>query len=431
MNLAERLRGVIRPGGSASPGLSSVEGPALSGAEGPNPSDIAETLGGEWREGGGQRYLVVDRTYHAGYRLGRVAVADCVPEDGRWPRMELLLTEPVAGIPSGPALFLDLETTGLAGGAGTYAFLVGCGWFDGGVFRVRQFVLTSFAAERALLEDLAALVHAAGVLVTYNGKTFDAPLIDTRFLFHRLAAPCTAVTHLDLLHPARRLWRPAGDVHFDSGASCRLSLMEHAILGHVRENDVPGFEIPSRYFQFVRSGDARGLDGVLEHNRLDLLALAMLTARAGQLLDEGAPAASSAREALGLGRLYERGGLLDEARACFARAIEFDDDRHARVEALRADAILSRRERRYADAAEAWRQMLSMRECPPRWAQEAAEALAVHHEHRARDLSAARRFAMQTLQFNVTRSRAQAVHHRLARIDRKLGEPSAQSAPLF
>jgi uncharacterized protein YprB with RNaseH-like and TPR domain len=396
----------------------------------------------EWREGGGQRYLIVDRTYHAGYRLGRVAVADCLPERGRWPRMELLLTEPMAGIPVGPALFLDLETTGLAGGAGTYAFLVGCGWFDGGVFRVRQFVLTSFAAERALLEDVAALVHAAGLLVTYNGKTFDAPLIDTRFLFHRLAAPCTGLTHVDLLHPARRLWspsrlqrsgkggRPAADLD-EGGASCRLSLMEQAILGHVREGDVPGFEIPSRYFHFVRSGDARGLGGVLEHNRLDLLALAMLTARAGQLLDEGASAATTAREALGLGRLYERGGLLDDARACFARAIEFDDDAHARVEALRAYAILSRRERRHADAAAAWRQMLSMRECPPRWAQEATEALAVHHEHRARDLAAARRFAMQALEFNVTRSRAQAVHHRLARIDRKLGEPSVQSAPLF
>jgi uncharacterized protein len=436
MNLVERLRGVMRPGGSASPYPPPVSRPGS--AESPVPPDpanhvdIAETLGGEWREGRGQRYLVVDRTYHAGYRLGRVAVADCLPQDGRWPRMELLLTDPLADIPVGPALFLDLETTGLAGGAGTYAFLVGCGWFDGGVFRVRQFVLTSFAAERALLEEVAALVRAAGVLITYNGKTFDAPLIDTRFLFHRLAAACTGLTHLDLLHPARRLWRPAVDVHLDEGgASCRLSLMEQAILGHVREDDVPGFEIPSRYFHFVRSGDARGLNGVLEHNRLDLLSLAMLTARAGQLLDAGAAGARTAREALGLGRLYERGGLFDAARACFARAIDFDEDADARVEALRAYALLSRRERRYADAADAWRQMLSMHECPRRWAQEATEALAVHHEHRARDLAVARRFAVQALQFNVSRSRAQAVHHRLARIDRKLGTPSTQPAPLF
>src|SRR4030095_8214659 len=91
---------------------------------------------------------------------------------------------PDGSAPRQRLLFLDLETTGLAGGAGTYAFLVGCGWFDGALFRVRQFVLTSFAAARPLLGERAALMRASGVLVTYNGKTFDAPLIDTRFLFH-------------------------------------------------------------------------------------------------------------------------------------------------------------------------------------------------------------------------------------------------------
>ena len=312
MNLAERLRGVVRSGGSASPNPPYARRPGYAeSSKAADPvcvDDAAETLGGEWRDG---RYLVVDRTYHAGYRLGRVAVADCLPpDDGQWPRLGLLMSgADGANAPDGRLLFLDLETTGLAGGAGTYAFLVGCGWFDSGVFRVRQFVLTSFGAERLLLEEVAALMRASGVLVTYNGKTFDAPLIDTRFLFHRLEAPCSGLAHIDLLHPARRLWRPAVDAQLDGAEpSCRLSLMEQSILGHVREDDVPGFEIPSRYFQFVRSGDARGLDGVLEHNRLDVLSLAMLTARAGQLLDEGAPAAHTAREALGLGRLYERGG---------------------------------------------------------------------------------------------------------------------------
>jgi hypothetical protein len=229
------------------------------------------------------------------------------------------------------------------------------------------------------------------------------------------------------------MWRPAVlDCQFDGGEpSCRLSLMEENILGNVREDDVPGFEIPSRSFQFVRSGDARGLEGVLEHNRLDVLTLAMLTARAGQLLEEGASSTRTAREALGLGRLYERGGLIAEARACLARAVDLEADALTHVEALRAYAVLCRRERRYFDAADAWRRMLLMRGCPPRLAREATEALAVHHEHRSRDLSAAREFAVHALQFNISRSRAQAVHHRLARIDRKLGGPSPQPAPLF
>lgn len=437
MTLAERLRSMIRPGSSGSPVLSHV------GAEDPLPRSvpddpagagwIAETLGGDWRGTGSQRYLVVDRLYPAGYRLGRVAIADCLPDDaGGWSRLGLLMTGAAADLASHRLLFFDLETTGLAGGAGTYAFLVGCGWFDGAGFRVRQFLLTSIGSERPLLEDVASVLGGSSALVTYNGKTFDAPLIETRFLFHRLAASCAGLPHIDLLHAARRLWRSAGSDIDDGSGACGLSLMERSILGHVRDQDVPSFEIPSRYFRFVRSGDVRGLTGVLEHNRLDLLALAMLMARAGQLLDEGAPATRTAREALGLGALYERGGMRPEARACYARAVELDAaDVVTRAEGLRAYAILSRRERRYLDAAEAWRRILMMSDCPPRLLQEAAEALAVHHEHRARDLPVARRFAWQTLQYQTSASRARAVHHRLARLDRKMESQSSRPAALF
>jgi uncharacterized protein YprB with RNaseH-like and TPR domain len=337
-----------------------------------------------------------------------------------------------ARVPTGRLVFLDLETTGLAGGAGTYAFLVGCGWFDGGVFRIRQFFLSGMAGERSVLDEVAATIGGSAALVTYNGKTFDLPLIETRFLFHRMTPPSPGRPHIDLLHPARRLWAPAarGTEPADvERQSCRLSVIERQVLGHAREGDVPGFEIPARYFNYVRSGDARPLEPVLEHNRLDLLALAMLTARAAQLLDEGAPGARTAREALGLGRLYERGGLASDARACFARACELDGDHLTRAEALRTYGMVCRRERRYLDAAEAWRRVLALRGCPARIAREATEALAVHHEHRVRDLRAARQFAVQALQFHAGTTRVHAVHHRLARIDRKLG--SIEPAPLF
>ncbi len=222
-------------------------------------------------------------------------------------------------------------------------------------------------------------------------------------------------------------------------APCRLTLVEQAILGHSREGDVPGSEIPSRYFHYVRTGDARPLNAVLEHPRLDLLALALLTARAAQLLEEGAAGARTPREALGLGRLYERGGMIAEARACFARAAAVDMTVGTRsdvdpltlAEALRAYGVLCRRERRYPEAADAWRRVLALDGCPAHIAQEATEALAMHHEHRLRDLSAAREFAMQALQISASATRVQAVHHRLARIDRKLGIPPSQPAPLF
>jgi tetratricopeptide (TPR) repeat protein len=323
-------------------------------------------------------------------------------------------------------LFVDLETTGVGGGAGTYAFLIGCGWFEGAGFRVRQFFLASHAAERALLEAVADAAGASAAIVTYNGKTFDLPLMETRFLFHRLVPPFADVPHVDMLHPARHLWRQDRD---DATGSCRLTAMEAALLGHVRDGDVPGFEIPSRYFHYVRTNDVRPLHAVFEHNRLDLLALAMLTARAAQLLEQGPAAARTAREALGLGRLYLKNDLMGQARAAFAKAADFGgaEELLTRAEALRAYAVLCRRCRDYDEAAAAWRRVLDFR-CPPQIAREATEALAVHHEHRVRDLSAARRFALQSLELTISPARAQAVQYRLSRLDRKLAVPESPAA---
>ena len=422
-SLADRLRGVIAPSGppKGGPYADDRRGyaddrrgyaddrrgydddrrgrlqPALA-------SDAAEILGGEWRESRGRKFLIVDRKYSPGYRHGRVSVADCLPP---WARFELL------GGTNGQTLFLDLETTGLAGGAGTYAFLVGCGWFDGGLFRLRQFFLADFGAERALLEAFGELAGNLACVVTYNGKTFDLPLLETRFSLQRMPTPFAEIAHVDMLHPARRMWR-------QEEVECRLTYLEQALCGHERESDVPGFEIPSRYFQYVRSGDARPLQAVLEHNRLDIVSLAMLTARAAQLLEDGPSAAMAGREAFGLGRLYERAGLIDDALAAYRRASGAGAGT-IRVEALRATAIMLRRLRRYEEAAGTWRDLLAAPECSLAYAREASEALAVHHEHRARDLEVARNFAAQSLSLQGTTARQQATRHRLARLDRKLG----------
>ena len=410
--LADRLRGVmgLRPG----TGHDATEEESIRKRPSHHAADAAEVLGGEWRDRNGRRFLVVDRKYSPGYRHGRVAVADCLPP---WPRMALLAgsgsASTSAAASTDRALFVDLETTGLAGGAGTYAFLVGCGWFDGGVFRLRQFLLADFAAEAALLESFAELAADVEWLVTYNGKTFDLPLIETRFALQRMTAPFTRAAHVDMLHPARRMWR--------DDVECRLTYLEQTLCGHEREGDVPGFEIPSRYFQYVRSGDPRPLAAVLEHNRLDIVSLAMLTARASQMLDEGPSAATTDREAFGMGRLYERAGLLDDALRCFQRARTADS--------VRAAAVLLRRLRRYEEAAVCWRRLLTMRECPSSYEREAMEALAVYHEHRVRDLEAARSFAVQCLRLQGTAARQEAVKYRVARLDRKLGSHSNAERP--
>ena len=462
--LSERLRGVIRSAGSRSHGGSEEQDPpytvapqrrgATSDAPGTYDS-VAEVLDGQWHERDGQRFLVVDRTYVPGYRHGSMVLADGLPPtDGVWPRLSLLggdtrshprtLPPPpvrgfgAAGAPS-HLLFVDLETTGIAGGAGTYAFLVGCAWFAGGTFRIRQFFLSSFAAERAVLEAVGDVAATAGTVVTYNGKSFDLPLIETRFALHRLSTPFADMPHVDMLHPARRMWRTRDtsvrhvqkDVPY-TPYTCRLSTLEQQLCGYVREGDVAGFEIPARYFHYVHAGDARPLATVFEHNRLDLLSLALVTARAAQLLDEGAAGARTAREALGMGRLFERGGMMSEAKSCFARATEIEDgDEDLRAEALRAYAIVSRRLRQYDDAAAAWRRVLGLPVCPQPIVREASEALAVHLEHRRRDLISARDFTVRLLGVGDSVTRRQAAEYRLARLDRKLESRAVQPVLLF
>jgi uncharacterized protein YprB with RNaseH-like and TPR domain len=434
ISLTDRLRGVVRPAGSVPirSGVSADDSQSADSAD-----SAAALLGGEWKDADGHRYLVVDHAYAPGHRHGSMSVADGLPPREGWPQLALLGGSSCGG----NLLFVDLETTGLAGGAGTYAFLVGCAWFSGGRFRTRQFFLSSFSAERALLEAVGEVAGSAATVVTYNGKTFDLPLMETRYALNRMQTPFASIPHVDMLHPARRLWRGPDDLrggdesartHSAMGSpgattGCRLSTLEQSLLGHEREGDVPGFEIPARYFRYVHGNDARLLGPVFEHNRLDLLSLALLTARAALLLDEGATGAVTAREAFGLGRLYERAGMNPDALASFTRAYEMGSA--VQVEALRARALLLRRLRRYEDAAETWQRLLDLRSCPPGVAREATEALAVHYEHRLRNLPSARCFALRSLELDAGHARRNAAEHRLARLDRKLGRSS--SAPLF
>ncbi len=410
MNLAERVRAVLKA---------------------PQPSPIAQVadtgpgielaLGGGWCEAHGSRLFVVDRhwapdTRHGVTRVGEIAA-------------ELAANAVHAGslmggpAPSPPFLFFDLETTGLSGGAGTYAFLIGCGWCEiDGSFRTRQYLLAEHGGERPMLLAFANDLSQSGTLVSFNGKSFDAPLVETRCLFHRLEWTGRERPHLDVLHPARRFWGE-GD--------CSLTGLEAQVLGAPRRGDVPGVEIPGRYFQFLRSGDARPLASVLEHNQRDLLALAALSARLLRLVDGGPAATRDAREAFALGGVYLRVGVPGQAREAFERAIAVSKDLSSvRVQALRALALLERRGRRFEAAAALWGHLLDVPWCPPQVAREAAEALAIHAEHRARDLRVARTFALKSLEGDGRRGWNDAVRHRLARIDRKLsGEAARALAP--
>lgn len=469
MNLTDRVRGILTPTAPV-PASDDVHGPPFrpypEGCSTPRTSwpgssrALEQVLGGEWRHEGHAPCFVVEQRVRADSSHGRASVGDLAAQLEASATYASLLTGLKGGAPARPPfLFFDLETTGLCGGAGTYAFVVGCGRFvEDGTFLTNQYVLVNYRDERPMLETVARELGRAGALVSFNGKSFDQPVLETRYLLHRIDWAGAGLPHIDVLHPARRFWgnlsvRRAFQARLDRGpdlrhaqvtpstsrggraarqdeSSCSLVSLEAQVLGARRIGDVPGFEIPRRYFGFVRSGDARPLAAVLEHNRLDLLSLAGLTARLLQLMAEGPASARDAREALALGRVYSRAGLDARARDAFVRAVAMadhsasrwaiGDSRLVKIAALRALAVAERRSGRYPAAAACWRQILEAPACPPDARRDANEALAIHHEHRLRDLPAAKEFALRNLNTDSRPARHAAVQRRLRRIERKM-----------
>jgi len=423
---------VDRSGGSLDPPVTPV---APLGV--PDHARAALELGGALVEHADGAVIIVDREYRADMLHGRLPIGEIVStiSDGDEALRLMAQAWPSATGIGGRLLFLDLETTGLFSGAGTQAFLIGCAAIDGTSIRVRQFLLPGFEHERALLNEMQEWAKAHGAICTYNGRTFDVPLLETRFLFHRVPCPLDAVPHLDMLHPARRMWRQRpltmGTPDPDD-SSCSLSVLEKQIAGLHRVGDVPGYEIPSRFFTFVRTGDARPLEAVLEHNRLDLVSLAALLARAIVLVTRGPSAASTAQEAYGLARVYERGGAHENAEAALLKTIEFakrvGGEPEVHAEALRRLAWIRRRDRRPHEAAEAWNELAVLPRCAAALRREAKEALAIHHEHRLKDLQAARQHALDLLRDGV--SNPARVQHRLDRLERKLARFTEAQLPL-
>jgi uncharacterized protein YprB with RNaseH-like and TPR domain len=163
-------------------------------------------------------------------------------------------------------LLFDTETTGLAGGTGTRAFMIGVADWHDGQFRERQLLISTLAAESAMLDCFASWLRPDSVLVSYNGKSYDAPLLKTRFRLHQRICPLAHLTHLDLLHPVRRRWRGVWE-------NCRLATVERQLLRVVREDDLPGSEAPAAWLGFLRGGSAAPLHRVAHHNSQDLRSL--------------------------------------------------------------------------------------------------------------------------------------------------------------
>ncbi len=297
--------------------------------------------------------------------------------------------------------FLDTETTGLAGGTGTCAFLVGVGRITPEGFRVRQFFMRDYGEEASVLDALTRHLEAFQVLITYNGRTFDQPLLETRYRMNRARPPFARFEHLDLLHGARRLWK----LRFDR---CRLVDLEQQILGFERQGDVAGALIPYIYFEYVRTGEMARLLPVFHHNAMDILTLACLTGivpyafndPAAAFLNGAAPLRHGA-EMAGIARWLRQAGELEQARALFRRAIDTNISDNLLFQSLWDLAAIERKLGQDQAALDVWNDLAGSKN--PFQAR-AYEELAKHYEHREKDHARALEMTLNALAVDETES---------------------------
>ena len=291
-------------------------------------------------------------------------------------------------------LFLDTETTGLSGGAGTVVFLLGLGVVQGNRLSVRQYLMPSYAAEPALMQALLGELSGRDTLITFNGKTFDVPLLRSRLVMCRLdPSALDVMRHLDLIIPARRVWKKRL-------TRCSLARLEEKVLDAPREHDLPGSEAPARFFAFLKNGDFAPLEEVIDHNRQDVISLAALLLRLAQ-----AHAAPTRQEemldVLSMGRVLERRGETDLARECYrlaarprpATTVSQLRARSCAGEANRRLSLLLKRQGGAVQAERVWQEMIERRQMGVMPYEELAKRL----EHAYRDHEGALRLTERAL----------------------------------
>jgi uncharacterized protein YprB with RNaseH-like and TPR domain len=337
---------------------------------------LEELVGGGVEETESGPILAVRRSFSLEQSHGALALGSAA-EIPSW-ALELLGRSPAPAPDPRRLLYLDTETTGLAGGTGTYAFLVGAGFFKEDAFVVTQYFMRDLDEEPALVASLARLISAFEGVVTYNGSGFDLPLLETRFVLARRPWP-TAIWHLDLLRPARSLWGWRLP-------DCRLGTVERH-LGVSREEDAPGALIPSLYFDYLRRRWPGEMPRVFAHNRADVLSLVTLAGWVALALAEPGRLGLSAEEYAGLGRLWERAGE-DRGAECYRAALDLGLPSPARERLLLRLGLHEKRRSRWEAACEFWEASLSGSDWfdPRPW-----EELAKYHEHRSRDIETAHR----------------------------------------
>lgn len=368
---------------------------------------FAPTLRGE--------VFIAEQTYPSDYVYGSSFLVSPAPLTfiSEWAKDPQL-----SDLPLSKFAFLDTETSGLSGGTGTYAFLVGVARFIEDRLVLQQFFMRDPAEEPALLEGLANFLAPCRALVTFNGKAFDAPLLSTRYRLHQVPIPYKDYSHLDLLPLARRLWR-------DRLESRALKYLEEHVLGLMRSSEeVPGYEIPFLYFDYLRTRDARPLGGVFYHNAMDVVAMAALLAHMNETLEN--PYNGKVQHGLdfiALGKLFEDLGHWDEAARLFERGLESDLTESDFSLVVKRLSALQKKRGDLGRAVSLWK------EAAKQGYLYAFIELAKYYEHRERDVKSAikwTRFAMQRLEeidqpAYMRRFWISEIEHRMERLNRKAG----------
>ncbi len=305
-------------------------------------------------------------------------------------------------------LYFDTETTGLSGGTGTIPFMLGFGYFEDNVFKTKVFILNDISKEDEMLDVVDDFIEEGGfsATITYNGKTYDFPLMETRYILNRKRFPLLKLPHLDFLYPARTIWK-------NTYQSRRLGYLGDILLGISRDDDIDGSQIPSLYFSYLRTGNFSLIDKVISHNELDLVGLSALVLKSLKYI-ENIDNTEDEGEILGLGGLCEKSLDLIGAEQKYLYLIENCERIEIKEKAIKRLSIIKKKAKLYKEAVILWELLENSDD------KDTHRELAIYYEHRDRNYLKALNYAKKALELDLSKHNRDDILNRIKRLKLKI-----------
>ncbi|MFQ5602047.1 MAG: ribonuclease H-like domain-containing protein [bacterium] len=334
---------------------------------------IEQALNGKTRESVHGRFFVCEKQYSLDFKHGALRLSSLLNISASFLAL-VGKNDQIQNVDLKKLLFIDTETTGLAGGSGTYAFLIGVGYFKEDRFHLAQFFMNDLHEETAILNEVSTLASQHDLLVSYNGKSYDIPLLHSRNTVNRIKSQLTAVLHLDLLHAVRRMWK-----HLLP--DCSLGSAEKCLLQVERDGDVPGYLIPQMYFDFLRDKDPLPLKPIFYHNQQDILSMVGLTTLAMQTFENPLAATKNRQDVVSLGKIFEEMSLYEQSIELMDGFLADTPAEKDRQELLIRTAFNYKKVRNWTRATKIWLECIGTQNFHPVPYIE----LAKYYEHKEKD----------------------------------------------